>query len=84
MKQVNPEFVYDSLNNPRRVFTNPSAPVNDPTVYPFDNEEYNYILRVHDEITGPRNTYALFLGLLLNSSDISCLITWEQVLLVKW
>jgi dual specificity protein kinase YAK1 len=41
----NPNFRYESSQNPRRVLTKPSKPAHNEG---FDNEDYDYILYVND------------------------------------
>jgi dual specificity protein kinase YAK1 len=45
----NPQFRYETSDNPRRVLTKPSKPVHNDGA---DNEDYDYILYVNDVLGG--------------------------------
>jgi serine/threonine protein kinase len=48
---VNPKFGYNEQSNPRRVLTKPSERADNQG---YDNKDHDYILYVHDIISGPR------------------------------
>lgn len=50
-KMVNPKFGYNEQSNPRRVLTKPSERADNQG---YDNKDHDYILYVHDIISGPR------------------------------
>ena len=59
--RAEPSYHYDVVQNPRRTLTRPEEPRHN---HGYDNENYDYILRVHDDITAPDGTVYRVMDLL--------------------
>ena len=65
----NPQFRYETSDNPRRVLTKPSKPVHNDGA---DNEDYDYILYVNDVLGGEQGGDRYAVGFKMNRLKLTC------------
>jgi len=65
----NPQFRYETSDNPRRVLTKPSKPVHNDGA---DNEDYDYILYVNDVLGGEQGGDRYAVGFKMSRLKLTC------------